>query len=663
MSGYPLDTTQAIELNEARSTLDLKDRNIAANSFKELLMIIIEKIVNCPDRGAEIELCNMLTKTLKEDVADDMSIDEQFTFYNNLREIFSTFFGVTNAHPEQYLAGLVRDLTICAFPDLAIVRDNGYTKASKVRTLIGKIDQEIAKKTSSEINEGSFLDSVFGNEQILEAADFMEKFAASKTGLPADCVEAVEKQVNGMTRSGKAIARRAIESNLKKLKKKALPADDEGLVGLQTLRAFIASLESRRVDLKDLTIIDFLRGHMDENKYRELVAVPTPSLTDAVVHSGFNGRKLDDDGFTQMAKDQALAAAAIDTVDINDFRSLAGYLIKVAKGALSIEDIDLRTGIGASASPPPLRVISYVIPSLLIARRCQEKFGKSPKIEFFTGQEGGIYCNGMDADIVRANTRTVFQLVQEFVDTFFPDVADRFSLEEDREWSDPKIQLVVEYFENLLTTEVSKGEDQRLVTIARELDRRGTVYGGEQVGAVNSLKYAAFHAICFQDIPTVNRYISGNGRVDRNVVSIGGEAEGGFDHVRDFLVRGFSISGFNEYATAKGYPELSMSDELPNLSTRASMICDTGNIPPYFLVRRGGDIAIEETSTLEVDGIRALVAERIINALTIIDQKGENDQRTISGARSLLRGLAMIAAITEVDPLVEFIKSFNDRQE
>jgi hypothetical protein len=358
---------------------------------------------------------------------------------------------------------------------------------------------------------------------------------------------------------------------------------------------------------------------------------------------------------------EAHAQAVVHAMTDRDFEDIVRGLIKVASGELKIEDVTLRTGIGGSDDDVPLRILSYIIPSLTIARRFKEKFNMSPRVELFTGQEGGIACNGKDAEGVRKNTDQAFHVIQKFVDTFFHDIKDQFSLVSDKEWTNPRVQLMIDYLENLLTNLMEK--DEHLRKIGEELKGRGMKYGAE-TGLDHALRYAAFHIICFQDIPTVNRYIDPNAIPKTHIISIGGTAERDFDIVRDALTEHFSVEGFNQFALDSGQPDLKIQETLQPISMRSMLIADTGNIPPYFLAREADDITLPELHGLGVDELRGLFGERMRRALETFGAcSGQEANRGAKDASSsFIKGMTMIAGVVSPDALIDFIHRFTHEE-
>ncbi len=643
--------TQDLTSTNAEVSLDV-------HSVETLLRTIVTKMVTGEgDEG--------LVKGIVEDLDQTtvgMKEEEKPVFYAKAEEIFTVFFGVEH-NDERRLTEMIRPLIRKVFPELFEGEDEvRYVKGDRIKVLKDRISEEIhrliAESQKDKFDLRTFInDFLFEGKEAMEMEALFAKLASVGDGTPEDVTYALRGVLNGMKGKMLIVSKKVIAGALKRSHKHAAEekADDPKIPALKDLLAFVESLENKRMSITDFHILDYLRDYVDATTAGHLMEAKPQTLAGAVVESRYNGNHLAHDAFTSHFKGEAMSKAVISSISKKDFKEIVACLVRIASGDLDIEDLSLRTGIGASDKDVPLRILSYAIPSLTIARRFQEKYGKSPRVDFFTGQEGGIACNGMPLDLVRANTETAFRITKDFVHTFFPDVAGQFSLVDDKEWSHPQTQLMVAYLESVLIEAAERGDDPYLEKIVRELRRRGQEYG-EDRGAGNSLKYAAFHVICFRDVPTINAYIDGNQGGQNHIVSIGGSSEKEFDHVRDVLTAKFSVEDFNRFAVESGKPEMRIQAALPNLGTRSSLIADTGVIPPYFLVNEVNDIALPELEGLEPNQVRDLFAQRIQSALTKTHQGVENDPRTVSGARSLVQGMALLASTIGRESLVDFIQ-------
>ncbi len=624
-------------------------------AFRNVLEEIVAKKIN----GEEDS--NLVAAVFTHLDEEGIPVEERNDFYVELKELSETFFGI-QARDEAHLTEMIRALIRTVFPDLFEDGGEKFITGDRVRILKDRINDEI-RRLSKSLEEASFDLNDFVNSFLFEGNEFMdlgrlsEKLESARESTPSEIVQALSSMLEAMKGKRTNVAKKAIAGTLKRAQRhnSAGSTHDPRILQLKDLLSFIESLESKRMGVTDFHLLDYLKDYIDADTAGHLMNAKPQTLTGAVIESRYNGNHLATDSFAVHSREEAVRSAVISSMTPEDFQRVMCCLIGIVKGESTIEDLNLRTGIGAFPDAVPLRILSYVIPALTIASRLKKRYGKSPKIDFFTGQEGGIACNNMPADLVRKNTMGSFRIVHQFVQTFFPDVAEHFSLVEDKEWAHPQTQLMVDYLERLLVQAIGSGDDPYLEKIATELKRRGSHYGGPE-GERNSLKYAAFHAICFRDIPTINAYIDGNADVQSHIISIGGPSETEFDHVRNVLATNFSTEGFNQFALERGVPELSIKTSSPALRTRSSLIANTGIIPPYFLVREAGDITLTELDGMEPDQMRALFADRIQQALTrTTAPSGEGETRITSGAKSFVQGMALIAVTTGRESLVHFI--------
>lgn len=638
---------------------------IAQRALRNVVNTIIFKKIN--GQGDKV-FVDMIMENIGTDTLD-MEEGEKIVFFDKVRDIFGTFFGIEQSDEENRIK-MIRSLIRVVFPDLLEEsEEKKLISGSRIRSLKDKINMEIHRLSgdsrSTEFDVNRFVrDILFHGDEEADLKTVSERLAEAKDEIPSEVVLPLTQTIEAMSGKKPTVLRKIIASALKNFKRtqKKTVTNPQKISDLRDLMGFIESLESRKMTVSDFHILDYLRDYIDSGTAENLMGLEDSrhpkTLVGAVVNSRYNGNLLKDDLFTSRARNEAVSGAAISSMEKRDFEEIAFCLREIAKGRLDMEEVSLRTGIGASPVDVPLRIFSYPIPALLIARRLKERYGKSPKVDFFTGQEGGIACNGMPEDLVRANTRDAFKLVNSFVQTFFPDIADRFSLVSDKEWSHPQTRIMVDYLESLLREEAERGDNSHLQKIVNELQKRGSHYGAEG-GAENSLRYAAFHTICFRDVPTINAYIDGVENGPSHIISIGGSSEREFDYIRNILARKFSVEGFNKFVQQRGQSELQIENSMPSLETRASLIADTGSIPPYFLVKEVGDIGVSDTMRMDPETMRELFANRIKGALTTPHTTGQNDERRLSGARSLVQGMSLIAAVTGREPFIDFIHNLN----
>jgi len=618
-----------------------------------------------------------LVRSIKEEwrgLAATMSAEKRLDFYTRLADAFSTFFGLDQADQE-IIAQDLRDLLAKVFPELALItaQIDTYQGSTSIAALKSSIHEEIHRlregiqrgnaggtETSLQLDINQLVAQLFGAEENTDPSNLLTKLDGITPVPPDEVLVPLRTALRSFQSKGKTAHRKAVLSILKGARKKTLEHASESdplIAGLEDLLAFIHTLETRRVTLSDLHLVEYLSGQVSEEEAVTLIGVDPKTLPGAILKSKYNGDRLQDDRFIAQASNGALLRDVAKSITAVDFANIARCLTKIATGELKIDEICLRTGIGASTQPVPMRILAYALPVLTIARRFQANFGASPQVELFTGEEGGIGCNGMDPDVVKNNTGKAFRIIKDFVEAFYPDVKDSFALADDKEWSDPKIQLLINYLENILLAEAETNEE--LGKIVKELKKRGTVYGGEN-GAENAVKYAAFHVICFRDVPTIDAYLGDRDHSGRHVISFGGASEAAFDFIRDILVARFTVEDFNQFASDSGREELRINHDLPALDTRSTVIANTGVIPPYFLVPESGDISLDDLDGLGADGVRALIVERLHRALQISTEPTDRPARTLSGASSLMQGVSMISAAVGSERLIQFLLSQTD---
>jgi hypothetical protein len=367
------------------------------SELRNLLNTIVAKMIN--GEGDE-DLINEIINDVDSEGTGEM---DRKVLYDKLKEIFTVFFGVEH-NDETRVTGMIRSLIHTVYPDLFDVEE--YASVDRVKVLKERIHAEINRRIAESQNI-HFDVSNFVNNFLFEGGDSMdneilfEKFASMSNSVPDEVSTPLRGVLNGMRGKTATVSRKVIAGALKKSVKHNAKehVSDPRVAGLKDLLAFVESLERRKSAVSDFHILDYLRDYVDEDSAKHLMGAKPQTLSGAVVESRYNGNKLAVDSFTMHSRGEAVSKAVISSMSKNDFREISTCLLKIVKGEMAIEDLNLRTGIGASPEDVPLRILSYVIPALTIAKRFKDKYGKSPRVDLFTGQEGGIACNGMQADL------------------------------------------------------------------------------------------------------------------------------------------------------------------------------------------------------------------------------------------------------------------------
>lgn len=597
-----------------------------------------------------------ITQLITEQLASIQDSDDREVFFQRAHDVFTAFFGIEYLSADEVMPQII-DLVRKIHGDVAA--HVSLDEVSSVRALQDRVvnaqNTIVDRARRNVFDVATFLGGLFGDRSVVAREDVQRYIEEHQQEMPPRVLESLEKFLRGF--KGKEVARQMIKGMMNStLSGSALSSGEQVAVQrLSSLNLFLESLKSPS-DVSDFFAHLFLRGSISYEEAQGLLHHTPSTLPAEILYSAFNGKVLLDDPFVQLRSREAIAQALIDSMYASDFIQIVGLLMDVASNKTSVEEICLRTGVGGTPDPMPVRLASYILCSLKVAQRFLEKFGASPKIEFFTGQEGAIACNDVDAQTVRDNTADAFSFVQSFIHRFFPDIEGSFSLVQDREWeSNPRIVMLVDYLEQLLLDAAKS--DTVLTNIIDQLENRAKHHDGRD--GRSALRYAAFHLLCFRDIPALNRYVEGSEyRRPEHVISVGGAAEREFDYVRALLVERFNVQDFNAYATSRGESDLSLIDEMPALKTRASIITGTGILPPYYAANPEGDVLIRQLKEVS-DETRGFVGDRVHLAMSL-SRPGE-DSGAIGRARSVVRGMVLVASVAPPDQLYSFVADYNAR--
>lgn len=634
---------------------DFMQQGPNANKFFGLLTRIYSKITVFKEGEHEDHGQAEVVRLIADRVNQMQKPEDREAFFQRAHDVFTAFFGIEYLSPDEIMPQIIA-LVRKVHGDVAQHVD--FENTSSLRSLQDRVGNAqsliVHQARSRSFNVGSFLDTLFDGQQSISRERLQEHIALC-SDLPVRAREALEKFASVFR--GPNIVRQNLKGTLNAtLSKEVLtPEEDVVIQKLSSLNAFLESLKAPP-DVVDFFAHLYLRGSMSFEDAKNLLDHQPSTLPAEILYSAFNGKVLLDDPFVQLRSREALAQALINSMYAGDFIQIVTLLTDVASKHTPIDHLCLRTGIGGTPDPMPVRLASYVLCSLSIARRFQERFGASPKIEFFTGQEGAIACNSVDPDVVRANTADAFTFVDAFSKQFFPDVSHAFSLVEDHPWeSNPRIVVMIDYLEQILRNAVS--QDPVLSTMVGQLESRARNHDGRDGNS--ALRYAAFHVLCFRDIPTLNRYIEGpNFERPMHVISVGGAAEREFDYIRALLAEKFSVQDFNQFVASRDQDEFAITTEDPPLHTRASIITGTGILPPYYSADPEGDVRINQL-TLPDNDSRIFVSDRVHHALSM--SRPGQDSSAIGRARSVVRGMILVASAAPPEKLYPFVTQYNGR--
>lgn len=581
--------------------------------------------------------------------------EQRAIFYDHAHDVFTAFFGIEYV-PTDTLMPMIINLIHKTHSDVATTLNcegvrSVHNLQDRVRGAQAHIETQARGRT---FDVKSLLDDIFMREDSIPRDIFETRIRERQDLFPSSVQEALRLFFEKYKKP--QIFRQMLKGMLNSVVAKQGISDDEKhtIDRLSTLNTFLESLKAPP-DVADFFAHLYLREIVDFDQAQQLLHQGPSTLPNHILESAYNGRTLLDDPFVQLRGREAIAQTLISSMHAHDFLQITQLLIDVADGSVPIQDIHLRTGIGGAPDPMPLRLASYVLCSLQVARRFQETFGVAPKIDFFTGQEGAIACNDVDATTVRGYTKDGFAFIQRFTQIFYPDVADSFALVDDHEWSkNQRIGLVIDYFEKLLLAAMQK--DQILVDMTKKLESRARNHDG--LDGRSALRYAAFHVLCFKDIPVLTQYIDGDSadqQLPEHIISIGGAAEREFDYIRSVLVESFHVDDFNLFVSRKGSPHQVISGHHAPLRTRASLIAGTGIVPPYYLAREEGDVRIRHEIPPH-QPVSEHIGHKLQHALTLIGQENHVDQ--VGRAQSVTRGMLLLAAVVPLDRLYELVADF-----
>lgn len=581
-------------------------------------------------------------------------------FYESLSEAIEAFFGRTYEDPKQIPRALHEVMaqsyqaTVQAIG--LIDKEGNLDSSQRIEHITGRIHTRIHElsERKSGIQLRDLIAHIFNQEDRLASKALISERVVQLTDqLPREVKDAItnfllrfpKEEVPASAFKGalKSVFQRLNSENIDEQRRAQI---DEA----KHLLHFLHSVEttSHQISLEEIELFCLLQSREKSMNPRSTLGIDEHSVRESILKAqghrhGHRGKS----GFVNTLRDKLAAQAGLHSMKHDDFMESMRLLFEIASGRLPIGEVVIRTGIGGSADPMPFRVLSYAIPSLLMAERFQKSFGECPRVELFTGQEGAIACNGREPEKIRANTQVAFTATDFFVHNFFPEIHPYFETVEDLPWDEhPALRSVVHFLIQKL--EMLERDDPVLSKYLFELRRRGSSHGGEN-GAANALAYAAFHVICFQDIAEINQFLRPDFRPAPAVVSMGSHAEVEYDYIRNRLKAHFNLEEFRSHLANLGIDttQLTSTPLQPPIQVTGLMNPrDLGTTPPYYPTPH--DFALAD---LGKRPIRDLIQDSVSTAFVARYEVRSGDTaeanqtitREIGAGASTLGSLALIA--------------------
>ncbi|PIR55517.1 hypothetical protein COU74_00660 [Candidatus Peregrinibacteria bacterium CG10_big_fil_rev_8_21_14_0_10_36_19] len=633
---------------------DIESIQPSINKVTNLIKMICDRFINSGEHSISFEHVNGLFYAKLNSV----SLDRQEQFCKRMIDLLETFF-CFDFHDPSSIANDINELVHLIVGqdvgDLGHVGEDVATIEDFTRLVSKKKKEFVASKLDEVGRPSELVGLIFVSENQLAKSEVLQRIGS----LDIDNPRLIEMLINSVDKIKKdqvfkpmflGIVKSVINDYVK-------GEFSEYISLLDQITVFLETMRKRKITLADLKLLSYFVDNFSFDEAAELVNA-NDAFMSSLVKSVYNGGHIVRNDYVRRMESSATSETFIKGLDDHAMQNLFSIFMKVANGEINVNEIDFQVGIGGFEHGVPLRILSYLVPSLTIANRFFAKYGDSPKISFFTGQHGAIYCNGFDKETVQKRTTNSFNFAGGFVKKFFPNLVGNFEFVNDVPWEEPKMGAMLEYFEKLLLEEL--GHDAKITNLVGELRKRGARYGGE-VGEMNALKYAAFHVICFRDIPIIDAYVKGGDVFKgRNFITFGGKAELSFDLVRSKLVEKFTVSGFNEFVESKGNAHLKIVDDVQSasLETRSTVIMDSGDIPPYFLVDKVGDVAVEDLKANSPADVGKVIANMVRSV--ILFHRTSEDKKTVVAAGSVVDSMALLATAVSPYELANFVYNFKN---
>ncbi|RPI19495.1 MAG: hypothetical protein EHM58_01425 [Ignavibacteriae bacterium] len=268
----------------------------------------------------------------------------------------------------------------------------------------------------------------------------------------------------------------------------------------------------------------------------------------------------------------------IEEISSNDIIKAINVLIDFIIGRT--DDVIFTIGLGASTTYPSIRLPAYIIPAIKVLRSISDcrKIVAIPKVHVFKATYAGYYVNGLDLASVKAMTEITLNLLNEFVDTFYPDVKSAFTFESDVDFKPTPIYSKIMSLSKVITS---------LAGVENELDtllRMGFKHGGEQ-GALNALLYTAFHPFYNQSIVPLD--------MDNEV------SDFTFTHPYPKLIIDFGGWPQRTFNTVIDKLRSILDPEKYHIPALINCIVKAGKIPVYYQAKKGDILLCDSCASLD----------------------------------------------------------------
>lgn len=192
-----------------------------------------------------------------------------------------------------------------------------------------------------------------------------------------------------------------------------------------------------------------------------------------------------------------------DELQLNSLQDVFQFCIDKLVSDRSFSEVTIAIGMGGSEVSPSIRLPAYFSSAIssLQSFHSLKKAGtisQMPAVRIFKANHFSSHMNGFEPSIVLDISEKTFQFLSDFVEHFFPQLAEYIHFESDTNWiHNAKMMGHLETVANVIRATES------IRTQIESLIRMGTKHGGER-GAQNAFLYAAAHPFYNQsfNLPT-----------------------------------------------------------------------------------------------------------------------------------------------------------------
>lgn len=230
-------------------------------------------------------------------------------------------------------------------------------------------------------------------------------------------------------------------------------------------------------------IIEILKRYSDKDILKKIV--------DHVVIPNFDVYKMAEVNQTVPRVLDALFGDTLNSVDFNDMEVVIQEICIHVAEKKDFGDFTLSVGMGGSVEIPNIRMPSYILPAV----RSLEKFyalmeaGKiqgCPRLKVFKANNIASYVNGFDLKRVSKVSELSFDLLEDFINKFYPKLKDFIIFTEDEQISESQKKYFNNQVSLLKTSESIEDELQNV-------KKMGEKHGQLNESANNALFYAVAH--------------------------------------------------------------------------------------------------------------------------------------------------------------------------